>query len=44
VLETLEPLLADYAGNRNDGEAFGDFLLRQRHLPEPRSIPVQVLS
>ena len=44
VLETLEPLLADYAGNRNDGEAFGDFLLRQRHLPEPKPIPVQVLS
>ena len=44
VLETLEPLLADYAGNRNAGETFGDFLLRQGRLPEPKPIPVQVLS
>lgn len=44
ILAALEPLLADYAGNRNADEAFGDFLLRQAHLPEPKSIPLQVLS
>lgn len=44
VLETLEPLLADFAGSRNAGEGFGDFLLRQGHLPEPKPIPAQVLT
>ena len=44
ILAALEPLLADYAGKRFADEAFGDFLLRHGHLPEPKSIPLQVLS
>lgn len=43
ILAALEPLLADYADSRQAEERFGDFLLRQGRLPEPKSIPVQVL-
>lgn len=43
ILAALEPLLADYADNRRSEERFGDFLLRQGHLPEPKPIPLQVL-
>jgi sulfite reductase (NADPH) hemoprotein beta-component len=43
ILDALEPLLARYAGERGDGEGFGDFLLRAGVI-ESRALPVVVSS
>lgn len=32
ILATLEPLLADYAQNRNEQERFGDFVIRKGYI------------
>ncbi|HEX8167446.1 MAG TPA: NADPH-dependent assimilatory sulfite reductase hemoprotein subunit, partial [Beijerinckiaceae bacterium] len=32
IVATLDPLFAAYAGERRDGERFGDFLIRARHV------------
>jgi len=46
ILDTLDPLFARYAGERHEGEGFGDFLLRVGILtPIPtRRIPVEVVA
>jgi sulfite reductase (NADPH) hemoprotein beta-component len=44
ILETLEPLLRDYALQRLDKEAFGDYLFRSGVLPEPKSIAMELVS
>jgi len=46
ILDTLAPLFARYAGERGEGEGFGDFLLRTGILtPVPsRRIPVEVVA
>ncbi len=46
ILDALDPLFASYAGERGDGEGFGDFLLRTGVLapPPPRRIPAEVLA
>jgi len=46
ILDTLAPLFARYAGERGEGEGFGDFLLRAGILtPIPsRRIPVEVVA
>jgi len=45
ILAELDPLFARYAGQRQSGEGFGDFLLRAGVTPAPaaRSIPLRVL-
>jgi sulfite reductase (NADPH) hemoprotein beta-component len=43
LLDTLDPLFARYAGERDAGEYFGDFLLRVGVLAEPRGIPLKVM-
>ncbi|EIL89000.1 sulfite reductase subunit beta [Rhodanobacter fulvus Jip2] len=42
ILEVLDGLFGRYAGERNAGEYFGDFLLRVGVLSEPRKIPLKV--
>lgn len=32
ILETLEPIISDYAKNRNIGERFGDFVIRKEYV------------
>ncbi len=44
LLDTLDPLFARYAGERDAGEYFGDFLLRVGVLAEPRGIPLKVMA
>ena len=46
ILSTLEPLLARYAGEREDAERFGDFLLRTGVLSpqEPKRIALELQS
>ncbi len=44
ILAVLDPLFARYAEEREDGEGFGDFLLRAGVVEVPRAIPVEVLS
>jgi sulfite reductase (NADPH) hemoprotein beta-component len=34
ILEALQPILADYAQNRNEGEKFGDFVIRKEYVKE----------
>jgi sulfite reductase (NADPH) hemoprotein beta-component len=43
ILEALDPLLARYAGERNVGERFGDFLHRLG-LVESKRIPIKVTA
>lgn len=41
ILAALEPLIADYAKQRRDGERFGDFLVRRGVVaPKPGPIPL----
>jgi sulfite reductase (NADPH) hemoprotein beta-component len=42
ILDVLDGLFGRYAGERNAGEYFGDFLLRVGVLSEPRKIPLKV--
>ncbi|MEO6173105.1 MAG: NADPH-dependent assimilatory sulfite reductase hemoprotein subunit, partial [Arenimonas sp.] len=44
ILETLEPLLRDYAAQRLDYEAFGDYLFRSGVLPGPKTIDMELVS
>jgi sulfite reductase (NADPH) hemoprotein beta-component len=44
ILETLEPLLRDYASLRLDNEAFGDYLFRSGVLSEPKTIDMELVS
>src|SRR3546814_2464395 len=37
ILDALDPLLADYAGNRAQDEGFGDFLVRRAIVAPPDS-------
>ncbi len=32
ILETLEPIIADFAQNRTEGEKFGDFVIRKQYV------------
>ena len=32
ILATIDPLLADFAANREDGEHFGDFVVRKGYV------------
>lgn len=32
ILQELEPIIADYAANRNKGERFGDFVIRNKYV------------
>lgn len=34
ILEALQPIIADYAQNRNEGEKFGDFVIRKKYVAE----------
>lgn len=43
ILETLEPLLRDYAAQRLNAEAFGDYLYRSGVLVAPTSIAVELI-
>lgn len=44
ILAALDPLLADYAAARGEGEGFGDFLVRREVVkPRPAAIAVQLL-
>jgi sulfite reductase (NADPH) hemoprotein beta-component len=42
ILAALEPLLARYAGERESGEGFGDFLLRAGVIESPQIADVEV--
>jgi sulfite reductase (NADPH) hemoprotein beta-component len=44
ILETLEPLLRDYASQRLEKEAFGDYLFRSGVLSEPKTIDMELVS
>jgi sulfite reductase (NADPH) hemoprotein beta-component len=46
ILAALDPLFADYAGGRSDGEGFGDFLLRHGVVTPPVSkrIPLELFA
>ncbi|MEO8000588.1 MAG: assimilatory sulfite reductase (NADPH) hemoprotein subunit [Arenimonas sp.] len=44
ILETLEPLLRDYAAQRISNEAFGDYLFRSGVLSEPKTIDMELVS
>ena len=35
ILSTLSPLLSAYAAEKNQGESFGDFLIRRQHATPP---------
>ena len=32
ILETLEPIIEDFAKNRNKKERFGDFVIRKKYV------------
>lgn len=34
ILTELKPIIADYAANRNNGEKFGDFVIRKQYVKE----------
>ena len=34
ILAELKPIIADYAGNRSNGEKFGDFIIRKQYVKE----------
>ena len=34
ILAALQPIIADYAQNRNEGEKFGDFVIRKKYVVE----------
>jgi sulfite reductase (NADPH) hemoprotein beta-component len=34
ILTELQPVIADYAANRNEGERFGDFVIRKQYVKE----------
>jgi sulfite reductase (NADPH) hemoprotein beta-component len=34
ILTELQPVIADYAANRNEGEQFGDFVIRKQYVKE----------
>jgi sulfite reductase (NADPH) hemoprotein beta-component len=34
ILAELSPIIADYAANRNEGEKFGDFVIRKQYVKE----------
>ncbi len=40
ILSALDPLLADYSGERGDNEGFGDFVIRKGVIAAPSSVPV----
>jgi sulfite reductase (NADPH) hemoprotein beta-component len=44
ILEILEPLLRDYASQRLEKEAFGDYLFRSGVLSEPKTIDMELVS
>jgi sulfite reductase (NADPH) hemoprotein beta-component len=47
ILEALDPLFARYAGEREDRERFGDFLIRTGVVAAPatrRSVPMELVS
>ncbi len=44
ILETLEPLLRDYASQRLNNEAFGDYLFRSGVLSAPKTIDMELVS
>ncbi len=45
ILEALDALFARFAGERGDGEGFGDFLVRQEIVtPPPRRIPLELIA
>lgn len=44
ILETLEPLLRDYASQRLENEAFGDYLFRSGVLSAPKTIELELVS
>ncbi len=44
ILETLEPLLRDYASQRLGNEAFGDYLFRSGVLSAPKTIELELVS
>ena len=44
ILETLEPLLLDYASQRLEHEAFGDYLFRSGILSAPKTIDMELVS
>jgi sulfite reductase (NADPH) hemoprotein beta-component len=35
ILKVLQPIFADYAANRNEGEHFGDFVVRKNYVKTP---------
>ncbi len=39
ILDTLEPLFAAYARERQPGEGFGDFTVRAGHVAPPPAVP-----
>ncbi|MEI2433592.1 assimilatory sulfite reductase (NADPH) hemoprotein subunit [Lysobacter yananisis] len=48
ILAALDPLLAGYAGEREDGEGFGDYLVRRQVVtvpyPTPTGIPIELVA
>ena len=44
ILEILEPLLRDYASQRLENEAFGDYLFRSGVLSAPKTIELELVS
>ena len=36
ILNELRPIIVDYAQNRNDGEGFGDFVIRKEYVNETK--------
>ena len=36
ILNELEPIIADYASSRTDGERFGDFVIRKEYVTETK--------
>jgi len=44
ILAALDPLLARYAGERQAGEYFGDFLVRSAVVRIPKHIPIELES
>lgn len=44
ILEMLEPLLRDYATQRLENEAFGDYLFRSGVLSTPKTIDMELVS
>jgi sulfite reductase (NADPH) hemoprotein beta-component len=34
ILTELRPIITDYASNRNEGEKFGDFVIRKKYINE----------